>query len=94
MFLHRAERLLPGKASVNWLLLGFNGGFINAGGFIVTGRFVTHVTGFATLFGVDSVKHGWQEALGILSVPFFFLAGSFVGGWLIARRVLRGKVAH
>ncbi len=94
MFTHRIDQPSDRKASLNWLLLGFNGGFINAGGFLVTGRFVTHVTGFATLFGVDSVQHGWDEALGILSVPLFFLGGSFLAGWLIDRRAFRGEAPH
>lgn len=94
MFTHRIDHPSDRKASFNWLLLGFNGGFINAGGFIVTGRFVTHVTGFATLFGVDFVKKSWHEALGILSVPLFFLAGSFVAGLLIDRRAFKGQAPH
>jgi len=94
MFTHRLDHTSDRKASFNWLMLGFNGGFINAGGFIVTGRFVTHVTGFATLFGVDLIKLGWAEALGILSVPLFFLAGAFIAGMLIDRQAFQSKPPH
>jgi uncharacterized membrane protein YoaK (UPF0700 family) len=33
-----------------------NGDGINAGDFLTTGKFVSHVTGFATLFGVGIMK--------------------------------------
>lgn len=91
MYSHGIGNLANWRGALGWLLLGFNSGFINAGGFIITGRFVTHVTGFATLFGVDFVRHGWNEALGILSVPIFFLAGAFTSGWLIDRRIFKGQ---
>ena len=94
MFSHRLNPQTPSRVAFNWLLLCFNSGFINAGGFLLTGRFVTHVTGFGTLFGVEMVKQQWLDALGILSVPVFFICGSFVAGWLIDRRVYRGKRPH
>jgi len=75
-------------------MLSFNGGCINAGGFLATGRFVSHVTGFATLFGVDITKNQIEAALGILSVPIFFLLGAFIAGLLIDRPIHRGLKPH
>jgi uncharacterized membrane protein YoaK (UPF0700 family) len=75
-------------------LLSFNAGCINAGGFLATGKFVSHVTGFATFFGVDFVDDRPESAIGILSVPFFFLVGSFISGVLIDRRIFLRKVPH
>jgi uncharacterized membrane protein YoaK (UPF0700 family) len=71
--------------------MSFNGGLINAAGFLATGRFVSHVTGFATLFGVSTILRELKMALGILSVPFFFLLGAFLAGMLIDRPIYRKK---
>ncbi|MDZ4661009.1 MAG: YoaK family protein [Pseudomonadota bacterium] len=67
---------------------------MNAGGFLATGRFVSHVTGFSTLFGVDLTNNQVQAAFGILSVPIFFLLGAFVAGLLIDRPIYQGRKPH
>jgi uncharacterized membrane protein YoaK (UPF0700 family) len=74
--------------------MSFNAGSINAGGFLATGRFVSHVTGFATLFGVDLMSQRFDAALGILSVPIFFLLGAFLAGLLIDRPLHQKRVPH
>ena len=94
MFSHRFDQDAGSHVVLHWFLLSFNGGCINAGGFLATGRFVSHVTGFATLFGVDLSSHQVQAALGILSVPLFFLLGAFVAGLLIDRAIHLGKKPH
>ena len=94
MFNHRLDETPSNLVVLHWLLLSFNGGYINAGGFLATGRFVSHVTGFATLFGVHLANHEFDSALGILSVPIFFLFGAFFAGLMIDRQIYKGKKAH
>jgi uncharacterized membrane protein YoaK (UPF0700 family) len=94
MFEHRMDLTADRRVVLHWYLLSFNGGCINAGGFLATGRFVSHVTGFATLFGASAVDHEFGSALGILSVPFFFLLGAFLAGLLIDRPIHLGKKPH
>ncbi len=94
MFNHRLDETPGQRVVLHWFLLCFSGGCINAGGFLATGRFVSHVTGFATLFGVDAVNLELDKAIGILSVPVFFLLGAFVAGMLIDRPVSRGEHPH
>lgn len=94
MFKHRFEENAGNWVVFHWFLLSFSGGAINAGGFLATGRFVSHVTGFATLFGVDLASWQWEAALGILSVPVFFLAGAFVAGLLVERPLHYGRKPH
>lgn len=94
MFSHRFDQNANIAVVLHWFLLSFNGGAINAGGFLATGRFVSHVTGFATLFGVDLTNSQLGTAFGILSVPIFFLLGSFVAGLLIDRPIYQGKKPH
>lgn len=94
MFRHRFDEVPNNNVVLHWFMLSFNGGCINAGGFLATGRFVSHVTGFATLFGVDITNRQIEAALGILSVPVFFLLGAFVAGLLIDRPIHRGGNPH
>lgn len=72
-----------------WWTLAFQAGAINVGGYLACHRFVTHTTGFATLFGTDLAKGQAASALGMLSVPLFFLAGAMVSALLVDRRKLR-----
>lgn len=94
MFNHRLDQRPSNLVVLHWFMLSFNGGCINAGGFLATGRFVSHVTGFATLFGVDLASDQIEAALGILSVPVFFLLGAFLAGLMINRPVHLGRRPH
>lgn len=91
MFNHRFDEKVSPTVIFHWFLLSFSGGAINAGGFLATGRFVSHVTGFATIFGVDISSHQLKAAFGILSVPLFFLLGAFIAGFLIDRPIFKGQ---
>ncbi|MCW3101326.1 MAG: hypothetical protein JWL77_6944 [Chthonomonadaceae bacterium] len=94
MFVHHPDTADKKSVIAHWFLLSFNGGIINAGGFLATGRFVSHVTGFATLFGVEMANSRFDLAVGALTVPLFFLFGAFVAGFLIDRPLYRKKVPH
>ncbi|PIU00974.1 MAG: DUF1275 domain-containing protein [Bdellovibrionales bacterium CG10_big_fil_rev_8_21_14_0_10_45_34] len=94
MFSHHFDQEPDTRVTLHWFMLSFSGGCINAGGFLATGKFVSHVTGFATLFGVDIANYQIEAALGIVSVPLFFLMGAFVAGLLIDRPISQGKKPH
>ena len=74
-----------------WLLMCFQAGVINAGGFLACHRFVTHVTGFGTYFGAEVAQGHWLTGFGMLSVPAFFLAGSMISAFYIDRHIALGK---
>ncbi|MGZ3699214.1 MAG: YoaK family protein [Bdellovibrionota bacterium] len=82
------------KTSFHWFLLSFLAGNVNAGGYLACGRFVSHVTGFATLFGIDAAHGSWDMAAGILSVPLYFLLGVMISAYLIDRPYHRGRTPH
>jgi uncharacterized membrane protein YoaK (UPF0700 family) len=94
MFSHKFDQSPSNKVVLHWFILSFNGGCINAGGFLATGKFVSHVTGFATLFGVEVMTNQIKAALSMLSVPLFFLLGAFLAGLLIDRPMERGEKPH
>ena len=94
MFSHRFDQNVSNSVVFHWFLLSFNGGAINAGGFMATGKFVSHITGFATLFGVSLTDNQVQVAFGILTVPLFFLLGAFTAGLLIDRPIYHNQKPH
>lgn len=69
--------------------MAFQAGVLNIGGFMACHRFVSHVTGFATFFGVE-VSHSPDNAfhaIGMLVVPLFFLMGAMLSGQLVDIRL-------
>lgn len=74
--------------------MSFFAGSMNAIAFVGFGTFATHVTGFATLFGVHVAENHWGNAIAALSVPLFFLAGSVISGLCVEARVRRNLVPH
>ncbi len=94
MFHHRADDAVQKRIFLKWYLLSFLSGNVNAGAFMATGRFVTHVTGFHTLAGIDAANGAWDHVLGMLSVPIFFLAGAIISAYLVDHRFHRGLQPH
>ena len=76
---------------VRWLLLVFASGIVNTGGFLACGRFVSHVTGFATHFGMHIEEWEWLEAASVFTVPLYFLIGGLFSAWMVDRRIQRGQ---
>lgn len=72
---------------IAWLAMAFQAGTINTGGFLSCHRFVSHVTGFATLIGTEGAQGNWNEALGFLSVPGFFIGGAMISAYFVDRRI-------
>jgi uncharacterized membrane protein YoaK (UPF0700 family) len=92
MFTHHRGRLaeVTPRVLFHWFLLSFMAGNINAGGFLACGRFITHVTGFATLAGIDFANGKAGAGIGMLAVPVFFLFGVMVSAYCIDRRLNNG----
>lgn len=90
MFSGDSLSVFKSRNIVIWFGLAFQAGAINATALLFTGRFVTHVTGLFTWFGVDVGHTNWREAFGILVVPIFFVLGTMVSAFLVDRRMLRG----
>lgn len=76
--------------SAKWLAIIFAAGCVNSGGWLILGRFLSHVTGFASLIGIELAKHRFVEALAVASVPVYFLAGCMIAAFLTDRRMQKG----
>jgi len=66
-----------------WMTLAFQAGALNIGGFMACHQFVSHVTGYATLFGFEINQHDASHAISMLIVPLFFLLGAMLSGLLV-----------
>ena len=75
-----------------WFLLAFQGGALNTGGYLAVHRFVSHLTGFATLAGVAGAKFDWATMLGMLMVPLCFLFGVMISAWNVERRRINDAI--
>jgi len=65
------------------MVLAFQGGLLNVGGLLACHSFVSHVTGFATLFALEIDDGSLRTALGLLLVPGCFMAGAMLSGFLV-----------
>jgi uncharacterized membrane protein YoaK (UPF0700 family) len=74
-----------------WLLMAFQAGAINVGAYIGCHRFVSHVTGFATLFGFEFARGHMIAALSMASVPLFFLTGIMFSAYFVDHRLATNK---
>lgn len=73
--------------------MAFQAGVLNIGGFMACHRFVSHVTGFATFFGVEVSQNPDNafHSVGMLVVPLFFLLGAMLSGQLVDIRLKQHK---
>jgi uncharacterized membrane protein YoaK (UPF0700 family) len=94
MFHHKIDRETPHVVIFHWLLLSFVGGNLNSGGLLAYGKFVSHVTGFYTLFGQSVADLRWDSAFGMLSIPLYFLIGVMVAAFLVERPIHRKEAPH
>lgn len=92
MFQNDQDALYEPQNMFVWFVLGFQGGLLNIGGYLAVHRFVSHITGFATLFGEEILQYDLGKALGMLLVPLIFLAGVMVSAWFIERQRLLNKL--
>ncbi|HMN68421.1 MAG TPA: YoaK family protein [Bdellovibrionales bacterium] len=74
-----------------WMILAFQAGLLNIGGFMACHSFVSHVTGFATLFGIEAGGGNYLHAIGLLLVPLFFLLGAMISAFLVDVRLKMGR---
>lgn len=79
------------KNMIIWGSMAFQAGSINIGGYLACHRFVSHTTGFATLFAFEMLHSKWVTALGLLLVPGFFLAGGMLSAFLVDTRIQKNK---
>lgn len=68
-----------------WLVSAFKAGFINSAGFLITGKFVSHVTGFGTQVGVAVGHEDYLFGAELLVIPISFILGGVITSWILDR---------
>ncbi len=67
--------------------MSFIAGHLNAGGFMASQRFVSHLTGFATQIGVDLAFGKLDHAFAMAVIPLFFVLGAMISGLAVDRPI-------
>ncbi len=85
------NHVLDWKNQILWLTLAFHAGYLNAGGFLSSHRFVSHMTGFGTAMGINLSLSEFMIALEMMLAPLSFICGSAFAGYLIDRKLESGR---
>lgn len=87
--LHSAADVLSARHTPSWMALALAAGATNAGAFLASERFVTHVTGTVTRVGLDGGR--WALMGEYALVVGFFIFGAFLSVLAVQGRVARGR---
>lgn len=83
--------ILHPKNRFTWVLLAFQGGYINIGGFLTIHQFVAYITGFSAHLGIALSQHHFLQSFYFATVPAFFLFGAFSSSLVNEKRKRMGK---
>lgn len=74
-----------------WFLMAFQAGYVNVGGFFISGSFVSHVTGTSSRIGMGIANFDMLVLATFLTVLFAFIGGAAFAGHHIGRQQEEGK---
>lgn len=66
-----------------WFLMAFQAGYINVGGFYLSGNFVSHVTGTSSNIGIGLANFDIYQLLTFITILVAFIVGSTFAGYYI-----------
>lgn len=75
-----------------WLISTFKAGYINSAGFLLTGEFVSHLTGFGTRVGITIGHRGYFFGFELLMIPLSFILGGVVTSLILDRHYERHEI--
>lgn len=85
------NQVLRPELQVLWQALAFHAGYLNAGGFLSSHRFVSHMTGFGSQVGVSVSEGDHWIALEMLFAPISFIIGAGYAGHLVDRKIVNNR---
>jgi len=74
-----------------WLVSAFKAGLINSAGFLATGKFVSHITGFGTQVGIAFGHDEYFFGAELLVIPISFIAGGVITSAILDKDYQDGK---
>ena len=78
------KNVVARRNQVLWLMLAFQSGFMNAGGYLAVHRFISHMTGYGTYVGVALAQKQYLGAFEMALAPSSWRAPSSPAGSSIA----------
>lgn len=75
-----------------WLVSAFESGFVNSTGLLITGQYVSHVTGYATMVGVAMTHESFIFGIELMVIPISFILGGTLTSLILDRKRPEGKV--
>lgn len=78
IFIDDVSKIYEPRNVMLWLASAFKAGFINSAGFLATGKFVSHVTGFGTQSGIALGHEDYFFGAELLVIPIFFIFGGVI----------------
>ncbi len=66
-----------------WFTSAFKSGFINSAGFLISGKFVSHVTGFGTQMGIAMGHSDYFFGAELLIIPCSFILGGVITSFIL-----------
>ncbi len=88
------DELYDKKFVALWSLLSFKAGLLNAAGFLITGSYVSHVTGFGTQIGIATVHHEYDFGLELLVIPICFIFGGVIASMVLDKGFREDKLPN
>jgi uncharacterized membrane protein YoaK (UPF0700 family) len=88
------ENLYKKEYALLWAILSFKAGLINAAGFLITGSYVSHVTGFGTQIGLAWGHEDYTIGLELLVIPIAFIGGAIITSLVLDRNYSKDKVPN
>lgn len=86
------KNLYDKKHVLLWMVLSFKAGFLNAAGFLATGYYVSHVTGFGSMVGVSLAHENYFFGIELLIIPAAFIAGSMIPALILDKNYDPGRI--
>lgn len=86
------KKLYEKKYVLLWMILSFKAGFLNAAGFLATGYYVSHVTGFGSMVGVSLAHEEYVFGIELLIIPLAFIIGSMLPTMILEKNYEGNKI--
>lgn len=68
-----------------WMIMSFQAGYVNVGGFYTSGTFVSHVTGTSSNIGIGLSNLDWLFILNFIVILISFIGGAAFASFYTAR---------
>lgn len=85
------NQVLDKRNRILWVILAFHAGYLNAGGFLSSHRFVAHMTGIGTGIGLSVSAGDYWIALELVLAPISFMVGAAYAGYLVDKKIVADR---